>query len=476
MKNFKLLTTVLLAGLLTVNTFAQTLSTDAVVVAKQQAIIEKATLSQTKDTTSRISIHLTCLDQFNNLLSVREKNGGWQGVSATYSSSISKEVKVNQVLERENYKTYKLDFRTKYIKGVEHYCTTATLIPAKIVNTIMGTVKVPDNISTENLYIQLVDTNGKTNAYLKIQEDKTYKCYNIPNGKYSLSVVSGEISNNLHGPSKFLVDRRFYEENISINGNYNKNITINNTDSSMDSIYAQASVQKNLNVKDFFNTIDYEEAKTFVKTNELLKLTDKAKEDIKSKVKEGSSDIQTIKNIMVYIQNNYHNPPKADTDGETITSVVEIYNRQYADDCSEYSELFEAICALYEIPTVQLHGMSEKIARARADGNTEWIGGHIFVEAYVADQDKWVLVDPTACFLTVDYNKDCPIIRADSSSRKDDYMYVIRKNINGTTYYSENGELRWAEFDGLVSITDNFDFSLFDYSNCNYSTIAQSVK
>lgn len=469
MKQLKLLSTILLAGIFTVTTFGQTLSTDPVVIAKQQAIIEKASQVSTGDIpkadNAPYSYHITVTDKFGNLLPLNTK---WLGETASLDKSFSDKASVKplQIIgTRTGYK----DVNVKYtIKDKAHVEESIVLQPTKTINTVMGKVEATDFI---DMYLELVDTKKQDETqnycatYLKVQKDGTFKCVNIPNGTYTLNVVKGVVGR--YGTC--YAEQTLSSQTITINGNYNGTIKVDTTVNDGKTALAPSA---------FFNTIDYEQAKTFVKTNELLKFTDEAKADILFKVQEGSSDVETVKNIMRYIDNNYwkDNAP-IDTDNTRAHSVLETYKNGYANDCLEFCQYFEAICCLYNIPTVQVHGMSETFAKEHANGNTSKYGGHMLSEVYLKDQDKWVLVDPTSCLLTLDYNPNCPVIRADGSEPDNDYLYIIRKTMNSTAYYSdEQGNLRWAQWSTLLTFTDNFDLSLFDHDGCNYSTEAQYVK
>lgn len=427
---------------------------------KHKSIIEKASISksQTGVEDRKYKSLVIFKDQYDNILRMNSK---WWGNKFCVLNSFSNKIDYKLLVKRTGYKDLTVNVD---LKEGQEYIQNAVFELNNISNIVMGTVDLPKTQEYKNIYIELVDNSNQATAYLKVHDQNWFKCYNIADGTYTLKVVQLNLGNDLE------VERTLYTEDITIKGNYKNNIIVNEVAADLGF--------KNLKPVDFFNTIDYEQAKTYIKTNPILFLSDEAKADIKSKIKEGKNDIDTIKNIMRYINNNYHDSTKPnDYEGWPITSPMETYNKGYGSDCSEFAQFFEAICAIYDIKTVQLHGISTLMCKDRQSGNTNWIGGHIFVEAYVKEQDKWVLVDPTAGFLTEQYNKDCLTIRADSSTYKNDYIYIIRKSINSTWYFElPDGRLKWSDHDVLPNIMDNFDLSLVDYEHCNYSTTKQNLR
>lgn len=431
MRKFKFLGTLLLAGLLTVNTFAITLTAEQqkAILTQQQELGNKYN-SRYEKANCIASIHVTCLDRFNNLLAVREKNKGGQGISLTYcwtEEKPLKELEVHQTLLRADYKPYELNFKTEVVEGTEHYQTTATLEPTKIINTVLGAVTLLGDISTENLYIQLLDSNGESTAYIKIQEDKTFKCYNIPDGKYTLSVVSGQVDNNKHAQGRFVIDKTFYTEEISISGNYKVDLNV-------DVSNAQGSETV------YFGDLDRSNPKIFLKhtsSSEPVELITKLADEIRSNSSSKSS-MDIICEIIKKMNSSQYSST-APTDYTSKPTIEGIYKdgKLVYTSCGEYANVFVSFCRELGLPAnfMQMTYIGEdyNAVKAYRKDKSTFVEAHMNVEVYLPDKDKWILVDPHFGCIIEDYDLNNPFIDSTKTPVNfDGIWYTYIRGANNT--------------------------------------------
>ena len=405
MKKFnKVLILTLIVSLLGVTpVFALSQEELAVRTQKEQLVVEKikTTTNLTPMKGNYIS-NVKFVDKFGNHLRAYTQ---WNGNGFVIADQFDKPFGVSFTATREGYKSAKVNFKVDKAGKVSK---AITLEPSKVNNIVMGTVKFPEGTDKKGWYIQVTDMSKKKvdaeTAYIRVQDNGTFKMYNLANGTYKFTVVKA-IAND---PQEYTAS--FGSEVIKVNGNVNKAFEFKTED------YVDI-----LDATEIFNKVDYSNPQAFVYENDdFLELTPEWKKLADEKISNGK-DLKALKEIndLVQSKSNRHTAP---TDGDSI-SAKEIISQGYTSGCLQFGTIFQALANYKGIPTRYIFALEEAyISQVRPTGNFGGVFVHVFIEAFV--DGKWVLIDSTGTPIIEDYDKD------DNNIITDFGHYYIVGNLN----------------------------------------------
>lgn len=365
---------------------------------KEQAVIQRIEQGKVKGyETNTYGYVVSVTDKFGNIIKGDTK---WDGSGFTIGARYSKPHSLSTTVTRKGYKpsTVKLDCKNQ---GVVQ--KTLVLEPENFNQVIVGTVKLPQDVVKGNWYIQVMDKTKKSYeqelAYIKVQDNGTFKMHNLGNGEYQLTLVNGEmksfqLTNSTSLTQTFDVDLAYPAETVKIDGNLNKQFD-----------YTAVKPLDVMNTDNLFEGVDYSNPELFVHTDsEYLEVPEDMKAKIDAKV-DNNKNINTVNQIFDFMFSEI----------KRVAATGKFVEKQYPNfkqivvkgmsACEEYATAFQAIANYKGIPTVAVWGTdtthAKQLQANYSEGN---IKGHAFVEAYV--DGKWILLDTTATEIDLTYDKD----------------------------------------------------------------------
>lgn len=379
-------------------------------------------------------------DELGNILTANAS--GWDGIYHMFTwhkKPSSKEV----TIKKPGYKTVVTTVKTDVPQTVK-------LVPEKITQTTIGKVSLPDGFKVENMWIAVVDTNkpvyANKIAYMKVNQDGTFKMHNLPKGNYKVEVIIGEHADYYkdNGVTCTFDNSYAYQAgNLTVDGNVDKTF-----DLSKEAITGA-------NPKEFYNTLDYSNTDAFLKITPFIELPEDAKKIADTKFND-KKDLSTVKQIFKYIVNTYGNKPSGSPKPQRDLTVPQLLDRGYLDSCGEFGAVFMAFARYKGIPCTYVATSSTEWIKDIQKTNTGFTAGHVFSEVYV--DGKWILINTTNGDIYTDYDKDNFHITSTSSNYKNDTMYVISKSIN-----PKEEHMSFNEFISLQrDYAKNFDLTLLD--------------
>lgn len=345
---------------------------------------------------------------------------------------------------REGYETshenFDLGLNNNYSKEV-------VLVPLAPATTTEGYITLPTQNpvigNRENLdsYAKIERIEGEKpiqEAYIKINEDGSFKIDNLKEGIYKVTPVM--LSNKSVQPSE-----EFTLPSNTIEIKHGEKVQLDYSEQ----IY---QVDARVGISDYFTLPYYEYPEWYLTITDQLVLPDTVKKDIDKKIN-NEKNLSTIEGILKYIKNNY-SEPKKDAVKDRMATASEIIQQGGCIGCTNYATLFQAIAKYKGIPCIVVDATSTKhIEKMRKEGS-DWVIGHVLVECYI--DGKWILVDSTNGDIYLDYDVENFRLDSTSSPYDDDMLYI----------YYKAPDLSYMDVDNISRVQTMYD-NVFDLSLTN---------
>lgn len=174
--------------------------------------------------------------------------------------------------------------------------------------------------------------------------------------------------------------------------------------------------------------------------------------DIVFKNNKPTKDIETVKQLSLWLQNNIKGGPGL---SEPSDRALKIMLAGKGGVCSDMAQIFNNFCVINTIKV-------REWGTTRAPFNKKF-GGHSFNEVYSETYNKWVLIDVSSCVLFYD-DKDIPL------SVIELYQLIrANKQVHFKTFNSKK-PLSEKNIERNYLNPDTIPFLICNYSNKTYDT------
>jgi len=329
---------------------------------------------------------------------------------------------------------------------------TVTLVPEKITQIFMGSLKLPEDVSKEGWWVALrneTDFEYQGPAFtLKVQKNNTFKTFNVPNGKYEVEIYQSKTGQ----PTTKTIEKLLALPVIDLEVKGNVNMELD---------YSEETVEPPMTFKNYFNEIDYSDPNAFLEIYPHLELSDEMKK-VADKFN-NKKDLSTVKEILKYVNTYWAHKPAHLSNISTryAYNAQKIFESGWLDDCIDAEVLFEALAKYKGIPTIGVDTFSTQWVVEHNNGTSKFGKTHCFAEVYV--DGKWVLLDTTNKAIYEDYDRENPLVRDYFPTRNDVYHVIWKGDI---ITMLDNERDRYQD-----SIAKSYNLDILKIAKPNKSTI-----